>query len=489
MMRPTALMVLLLILETPCRAEQAIEGAWTGQAGTLDNRATVGLEITAGNSGELTARFFLDLIGIYGQPLGIVKNVESNHFTIPDADMELHVSADTLTATGFLHDPKATIDLHRSQRSPRAPLRAVNPAGASPIWTTRLGGAIFAEASIRDGIAYLGNVDGVFSAITVADGNRVWSFAAGRAIYGEALATDTGVYFVCDNGFLFRLDRASGKEVWRYDLGDALVSRTPPNPFVFDYEYQASRPLLVEGVLYVGSADGSLHAVRADVGRRVWRIESKGKIRSTVAISGSKLIFSTQDGLVEALDWKTGKRLWQFDAKSPVTTSVAIVGGRVMVGARDSMLYALDPADGRVIWNQYWWGSWIESTAVEYEGLAYIGSGDLDRVSCIDPVTGQNRWRTDVGGWVFHRPAVTPSAVYVGVSGARRSSSIWLPQASALIALDRLTGRVLWQWSMPELSGAFLHGFVAAPVIAGDTLLIGGVDGTLYAFPAGVAVL
>ena len=31
--------------------------------------------------------------------------------------------------------------------------------------------------------------------------------------------------------------------------------------------------------------------------------------------------------------------------------------------------------------------------------------------------------------------------------------------------------------------GEFFHGFVAAPVIAGDTVLIGGLDGTLYAFP------
>ena len=85
---------------------------------------------------------------------------------------------------------------------------------------------------------------------------------------------------------------------------------------------------------------------------------------------------------------------------------------------------------------------------------------------------------------MLQRPLVAERVVYVGVAGARRSASFWQPQASALTALDRQTGRVIWQWLTPELSDEFLHGFVAAPVAAGNTVLIGGVDGTLYAFTA-----
>jgi len=161
-----------------------------------------------------------------------------------------------------------------------------------------------------------------------------------------------------------------------------------------------------------------------------------------------------------------------------------MVEGRIIVGARDSMLYALDPGDGHPVWSQYWWGSWVESPAVGANGLAYIGSGDLDRVSSVDPANGHNVWRSDVGGWVLQRPLVTDKHIYVGVSGAHRASPIWLPQASALTALDRATGRVLWQWSIPDAAGTFLHGFVAAPVESSGNILVGGIDGTLYAFGA-----
>jgi hypothetical protein len=37
---------------------------------------------------------------------------------------------------------------------------------------------------------------------------------------------------------------------------------------------------------------------------------------------------------------------------------------------------------------------------------------------------------------------------------------------------------------MPELSGSLVYGFAAGPVIDGDTLVIGGVNGSLYAFDA-----
>jgi outer membrane protein assembly factor BamB len=335
--------------------------------------------------------------------------------------------------------------------------------------------------AVYEGAAFVGNADGVFNAIMISDGKKLWSFAAGRPIFGEALATDNAVFFVCDNGYLFRLDRATGKEVWRYDLGGARARRVLPNPFIFDYDYRSPRPTLANGVLFAGSADGSFHAVRADTGKRLWRIGGTKTIRATAIVLRSRVIFSTSGGLVRAVDRNTGKSVWQFDAKSPVTAP-GIVAGRVIVGTRDSMLYALDPANGHSLWSQYWWGSWVESTAVDWQGRAYIGSGDLTRVSCIDPESGQNLWRTEVGGWVLQYPLVTDKTVYVGVSGARRAASFWPPQASALTALDRSTGQVIWQWSMPELAGAFLHGFVAAPVSAGSRLIVGGVDGTLYAF-------
>jgi hypothetical protein len=51
-----------------------------------------------------------------------------------------------------------------------------------------------------------------------------------------------------------------------------------------------------------------------------------------------------------------------------------------------------------------------------------------------------------------------------------------------VVALERDGGRIAWRWPAPAIPGALQTGFAASPVIEGDTMVIGGLDGTLYAF-------
>ena len=482
----SAFLALFLAFAAPLFASPAapdpVEGLWLGQAGPADNRANIGLEIVREANGELAAFYTVDLVKFYHVPTGEpVKSTGPGRYTYAGG-LQLNLEGERLLTTGFL-DNHATVELHRVAALPQPEPLPVAPAGPGPRWRTRTGGAIFAAPAVHDGFAYVGNIDGVFLALKISDGTKVWAFAAGRPVMGEALATEDAVFFACDNGSLFKLNRVDGKELWRYDLGDGRVNRILPNPYVYDYDYQSPRPVLADGVLYLGSGDGAFHAVRADTGARVWRIETKAKIRTTALVHGDRVFFSTLGNTVYAIECATGHIVWQFATGDAVTSSPALIGGRLIIGDRDSKLHALDPADGREVWSQNWWGSWVESTAVELDGLAYIGSGDLEMVSCIDPATGRNLWRTDVGGWVMRAPAVTAKSVYASVAGAHRLGSFWLPQTSAVVALNRATGKVRWSWLLPGQPGGFLHGFLATPVIAGDTLLVGGIDGTLYAFP------
>jgi outer membrane protein assembly factor BamB len=128
-----------------------------------------------------------------------------------------------------------------------------------------------------------------------------------------------------------------------------------------------------------------------------------------------------------------------------------------------------------------WWGSWIESTASVADGLAYIGASDYRRVTCFDPRDGRVAWRTDVFGWAWGRPLVAETSVYVALGGVE---PYFIHHHASVTALDRASGTIKWRWPVPAPAGAFHWGFAAG--IAGDkhTLVIGGLDGTLYAFPA-----
>lgn len=454
-------------------------GLWAATVGTPDNRVQVGLEIVPSADGSLQAFVTIDQLNFFGMSLPGLKPDGAGRWTLPAYDVVLVRAGDRLRASGVLDDE---VELSRATALPKPPGPLEAPPGPGPLWRVGLGGPIFAPAAVHGDTAYVGNTDGVMTAVDLRDGRPLWSFSAGRAIHGEALATEEALYFACDNGQLFKLDRATGKATWRYELGDGGVARVLPNPFVFDYDHAAPRPTLVDGVLHVGSGDGGMHAVDAARGERVWRFQADGKVRGSAAVRGDTLVFGTLGGKLYALDRATGTQRWRVDTRGPVTGTPTFAGEHFIVGHRGSRLEAWVPGHDRPRWSQPYWGSWVESTAVIHDGTGFIGSGDLFLVSAFDPASGRHLWRTRVGGWVLQRPAVGGSRVYVSVSGARRRARHFMPQASGLMALDRAGGRILWHWPAPSLPGSFMHGIVAAPAVAGSRVVVGGLDGSLYAF-------
>jgi outer membrane protein assembly factor BamB len=267
--------------------------------------------------------------------------------------------------------------------------------------------------------------------------------------------------------------------VWRYDLGDAQVARVLAHVAVFEYDYHGPRPLLADGTLYVGSGDGALHAIDDADGTRRWRYATGGKVRVSAVQSGAHVVFGSLDGTMYAVDAKSGSLAWKRDLRAPVTTAPALLGGQLVVGTRGSALYALRPETGETIWRDVFWGSWVESEAVLDGGTLYVGSSDLRRVSAIDPRDGRVAWRSDVFGCPWGRPALTARRLYVGAVGTDPYN---VRHVGGVVALERASGRIAWRWPAPDMPGALQNGFAASPAIEGDTMVIGGLDGTLYAF-------
>jgi outer membrane protein assembly factor BamB len=469
--------------QTPT-APDPIEGKWSGVTGFPQDRVEISFEFKRNEKGELKGYLYQRLMNFYGLELPGTLNKVGDKYVHEDWALTLTLHEGKLEGTYL--PLGAPISLQRTRTLPKEMPVPALPAGPAPKWQVKLGGSIFAPAAVRDGIAYVGTTGGMFYAVSLKDGSFVWPFNAGRPVYGAALLTDEHLYFVCDNGFLFKLDRKTGKEVWRYDLGDARAERVLPHQVVpnsgdFDFDSSAPRPLLFEGVLYVGSGDNGLHAVNAATGQRVWRFETKGKNRTDAIIDGPRVVFTSLDNHVYSVDRQTGKEVWKKNTRGPITSSPLLIGDRLIIGNRNGLLVALNPATGDVIWRMGFWGSAVESTPVAAEGgLFYIGSSDLRRISLIDSKDARVLWRTDIYGWAWPRPALTEKMVYASAIGV---SPYQMRHLGSLTALDRKSGKIVWRWPMPEAPGSWMNGFAASPVIEGNTLVVGGLDGTLYAFP------
>jgi outer membrane protein assembly factor BamB len=148
------------------------------------------------------------------------------------------------------------------------------------------------------------------------------------------------------------------------------------------------------------------------------------------------------------------------------------------VGNRAYDFLALDAKTGEVAWTRYVWFSWIESSAVVRDGVAYVGSSDAAGVFAFDVASGRRLWAADVFGWAWGQPAVTDTRVYTGTS-----SQVGYPAGhrAGVVALDRATGRIVWRYEAAAgAGGAF--GFPGSAALGDGLVFLGGLDGRLYAF-------
>ncbi len=246
-----------------------------------------------------------------------------------------------------------------------------------------------------------------------------------------------------------------------------------------------------DGVVYVGSNDGSLYAVDAKTGARKWQFETAGEVRTAAAFADQSIVFSSDDGFVYALDL-AGKQLWKTDIHSNLkrrplndpdanydydflASSPVVSGGRIFAGSSDGSLYALDAKTGAVVWH-YETKDRIRATAAVADGTVYVGSWD-GYFYALKADSGELVWKYRAGGDSEPKYLVGP----VTSSAMVRDGVVYCASRKAItFALDTKTGKELWQ----QGNGPG-NWFESSPVVAGNMVYIGSsLASTLNAFDA-----
>jgi polyvinyl alcohol dehydrogenase (cytochrome) len=218
--------------------------------------------------------------------------------------------------------------------------------------------------------------------------------------------------------------------------------------FGFDGDVTAfSQPTVIDDQVFVGSAGGVIHALRAQTGCLQWTFQANGPVRSSVLAvpEGTKhsLLFGDQTGWFYSLEAETGKLLWkkkveEHDA-ARLTATPAAYNGVVFVPV----------------------ASWEETRSLDprYPCCTFRGSIVALRIrdgqqiwkSYLVPVpqrTGQTKGGTPqfgpsgVGVWSTPTLDVKRGVMYIA-SGDNYSSPA-TNLSDAILALEIATGRVLW---------------------------------------------
>jgi quinohemoprotein ethanol dehydrogenase len=151
-----------------------------------------------------------------------------------------------------------------------------------------------------------------------------WDYRLGtyRGQESTPLVIDGVMYATSNFGRVYALAAATGKELWTYDPQiDGQWARYACCDAV-------NRGLVAfQGVLYVGSLDGWLHAIDAATGRRLWKVDTLvgRSTKKPYTITGAPLLagdlvvigngggdFAGARGYVSAYDRQSGHLRWRF---------------------------------------------------------------------------------------------------------------------------------------------------------------------------------
>src|SRR5206468_2264294 len=122
---------------------------------------------------------------------------------------------------------------------------------------------------------------------------------------------------------------------WRTALHDEKIAGGPP-PKNETFNHRTVSPVIdAKGVLYVGSTDNGLYAVRAKTGKILWRYEAKAKFYAAVTLDNDRVIAAGYDGSVFVFDLRTRQEIRRVKLGGPLVSSPVVAGDRIIVGCRD----------------------------------------------------------------------------------------------------------------------------------------------------------
>lgn len=293
-----------------------------------------------------------------------------------------------------------------------------------------------------------------------------WRFSGDGPFWGGPIVVDGSVYIGSADHSVYAIDAATGDEQWEFQT---------------EHRVEAT-PAYGHGTVYVGSYDQHVYAIDAETGTQRWKRDVGGLVRGSATVWGDAIYVGVgchnlacswyaeedevpENGWVYSLDAESGETNWRFDVGDEVVSTPAVVDETVYVGGSDGTLYALDAASGEANWTYEVRDMIWSSPAVAF-GTVYFADWN-GNVHAVDASSGSPEWTTDTAGhYISGSVAVDEEGVYVGHT-PYNSLDDPTPNHAEVFKFDRTNGVEQWAFETPSLE------IGSSPVVTNDRLYIG----------------
>lgn len=237
-------------------------------------------------------------------------------------------------------------------------------------------------------------------------------------------------------------------------------------------ERLAASPVVANNKLFAIDTDAVVHALAADTGSELWRVNTvkdegnkAARFGGGVSIDGERLFATNGLGDVVALNAADGAEIWRARPGGPLRGAPTLANGNVYVVTQDNQLFALTQEKGEV--------AWTASASLESQGvfgvaapasaagtvIAGFSSGELNayRYENGRPLWGDVLSRTSITTSVSSlsdidaEPVIDQGRVYAVGQGGR------------MVAMDIASGNRMWEQNIAGIS---------TPWVAGEWLFV-----------------
>lgn len=217
-------------------------------------------------------------------------------------------------------------------------VKSFNRQSGKTLWKQDLERELSGGVGVFEDTILLGSSDGSVISLTASAGSTQWT----TRLSGEILSPPQGdgktVVAQTYDGKLHGLEFGSGEKIWTYDSNVPVLTIRG-----------TSTPILRNGIVYAGFANGRVLAFTAATGAIVWEARvaiSQGRseierivdVDGSMALVGNELYAASFQGRVVAIDVTNGRKIWQNNVSS--FSGVSQGFGNVYVTDEDGTVYA-----------------------------------------------------------------------------------------------------------------------------------------------------
>lgn len=311
---------------------------------------------------------------------------------------------------------------------------------------------------------------------------KLWEKAIGAGYSGPVVAGERVIVFHRVEGeeVVGSLDAASGKGQWRFAYAcrysDSYGKGDGPR----------ATPLIAGGRVYTLGADGQLHCLELENGKKVWERSLKDDyqaklgffgIATSPILEGDLLLINAggRDAGIVALHKDTGKEVWKATSdeasySSPVAATIA--GKRHVFFFTREGIVDLDPKSGAVRFSKRWRArinaSVNAAAPLPLDDHVFFSSSYATGAIVLRVADGKfdEVWKNDESLSCHYNSAVRQGDYLYGIDGRQE-------EGARLRCIDWKTGKVMWSQERFGCGSIILaEGHLIVLDEAGDLVLI-----------------